>query len=100
MEHHHIVPKPTYFLVFAALLVLLALTLGAYYVDLGPLNLPVALLIATVKAVLILLFFMHVKYSSKMVMLFSGVAFIFLFIMIALTAGDYLTRGWIPVNYR
>ena len=97
---HHIVPKPTYFLVFAALLVLLALTLGAYYVDLGPLNLPVALLIATVKAVLILLFFMHVKYSSKMVMLFSGVAFIFLFIMIALTAGDYLTRGWIPVNYR
>jgi cytochrome c oxidase subunit 4 len=96
----HIVPKSTYYTVFAALLVLLALTLGAYYINLGPLNLTVALLIAATKAVLILLFFMHVKYSSKMVMLFSGVAFIFLFIMLAMTASDYFTRGWIPVTGR
>jgi cytochrome c oxidase subunit IV len=74
--------------------------LGAYQVHLGPLNLPVAMLIAIVKAVLIMLFFMHVKYSSKMVMLFSGVAFIFLFILVGLTMSDYLTRGWIPVIYR
>jgi cytochrome c oxidase subunit 4 len=96
-HHHHVVPLTTYFAVFGALLLLLALTYGAYLVHLGPLNLTVAMVIAVCKALLIVLFFMHVKYSSKLVMLFAGLGFIFLLIGFLLTFSDYLTRGWIRI---
>jgi cytochrome c oxidase subunit IV len=96
-DTHHVVPLSVYFKVFAALMVLLVLTLAAAAVDLGPLNLPIAMTIAIIKAVLIILYFMHVRYSSQLVWVFAGSAFVWLVIMFVLTMADYGTRGWLPV---
>ena len=70
-------------------------TVGAAFVNLGPLNPVIALLIATIKATLVVLFFMHVKGASEKltgVVLVSG--FFFLAILLSLSLADYLTRGW------
>jgi cytochrome c oxidase subunit 4 len=83
--------------VFIALLVLLFATVGAAYVPLGPLNFPVAMTIASVKAVLIVLFFMHLRYSHRLTAVVSVAAFLWLGIMLALTMSDYLSRGWLDV---
>ena len=90
----HISPKSTYFTIFGALMACTALTVLAAFVNLGNLNFPVALTIAVFKATLVILFFMHVKYSSKLTKLVVGVAFFFLGIMLTLTLSDYLSRGW------
>jgi len=91
----HISPKSTYFAVFGALMVGTALTVAAAYVDFPlQLNFPVALVIAITKASLVVLFFMHVKYGSKLTKLIVGVAFFFLGILLTLTFTDYLSRGW------
>ena len=90
----HISPKTTYYTIFGALMVCTALTVGAAFVNLGNLNFPVALTIAIFKATLVILFFMHVKYGSRMTKLIVGVAFFFLGIMLTLTLSDYLSRGW------
>jgi cytochrome c oxidase subunit 4 len=90
----HISPKSTYYAIFGALMVCTALTVGAAYIDLGNLNFPVALAIAVFKATLVVLFFMHVKYGSRMTKLIVGTAFFFLGIMLTLTMSDYLSRGW------
>ena len=88
-------PTPrTYSLAGLALLVLLALTIGAAYLQLGPLNTPVAMLISLLKGAVILLFFMHVRYSRPVLWLFVGAGFFWLAIMFALALSDYLTRGW------
>ena len=87
-----IVPRRTYFLVFLALLVLLAATIGAAFIDLGPLNLALAVVIAIVKALLVLLFFMNVRRSSQLARLFIGAGFFWLAILIGLSLTDYLTR--------
>jgi len=90
----HISPKSTYYAIFAALMVLTAVTVAAAFVNLGSFNFPVALSIAITKATLVILFFMHVKYSSKLTKLFVVMAFFFVSILFALTMSDYLTRGW------
>ena len=90
----HISPKPTYYAIFGGLMVLTAITVAVAFVNLGPLNFPVALGIAIVKATLVILFFMHVKYSSRLTKLICGTAFVFLGILFALTLTDYLSRGW------
>ena len=90
----HISPKSTYFTIFGALMVCTALTVLAAFTNLGNLNFPVALMIAVFKATLVVLFFMHVKYGSKLTKLIVGVAFFFLGIMLSLTLSDYLSRGW------
>ena len=90
----HISPKSTYFGIFGALMVCTVLTVLAAFTNLGRLNFPVAISIAIFKATLVVLFFMHVKYSSKMTKLIVGVAFFFLGIMLTLTFTDYLSRGW------
>ena len=90
----HISSKTTYYTIFGALMVCTALTVGAAFVNLGDLNFPVALTIAIFKATLVILFFMHVMYSSRMTKLIVGVAFFFLGIMLTLTLSDYLSRGW------
>jgi cytochrome c oxidase subunit 4 len=82
-----------------ALLGLLALTWMIGYVDLGPFNLIVALAIAITKAIVIALFFMHIKGSSRILHLAAVVGVIWLLIMISLTLGDYSTRGWVPLNH-
>ncbi len=91
---HHVVPVRVYIGIFVALMVLVALTIGAAFVHLGPLNLPIALTIASVKALLILLYFMHVRYSSHISWIYAGAGFFWLLILIVLTLSDYLTRGF------
>jgi cytochrome c oxidase subunit 4 len=77
----HVSPKGTYYLIFGALMVLTAVTIGVAFIDLGILNFPVALAIAIFKATLVILFFMHVKYSSKLTQLIVAGAFFFLIIL-------------------
>ncbi len=84
----------TYTVAGLALLALLALTIGAAYLQLGPLNTPVAMLISLLKGAIILLFFMHVRYSRPVLWLFAGAGFFWLALMFALALSDYLTRGW------
>jgi len=94
-EHaRHIVGPGVYLVILFALLVGTALTVWASYVDLGVWNPVIALAIATTKAVLVVLFFMHVWYSSKLTKLtiISGI-FMFL-VLISMTLADYISRAW------
>ena len=90
----HISPKSTYYTIFGALMICTVLTVSAAFINLGNLNFPVALTIAVFKATLVILFFMHVKYGSRMTKLIVGVAFFFFGTMLTLTMSDYLSRGW------
>ena len=91
----HVVSKKIYYSIFATLMVLTAVTVAVAFVDLGPLNNVVALSIAVFKATLVVLYFMHVRYSTRLTWVFVGAGFFWLGIMIALTLSDYLTRGWL-----
>jgi cytochrome c oxidase subunit 4 len=82
-----------------ALLTLLALTWAIAYVDLGTFNLIVALAVAIAKAIVIALFFMHIKGSSRVLHLAAVAGVIWLLFLISLTLGDYITRGWVPLNH-
>jgi cytochrome c oxidase subunit 4 len=93
----HIVERKTYFGVFAALMALLGATVTIAYIHLGELNIIVALTIAFIKATLIILYFMHVRYSSRLLWIFVGAGFFWLGILFALSFSDYLTRGWLPM---
>jgi cytochrome c oxidase subunit 4 len=90
----HVSPKSVYYSIFGALMVLTAITVFVAFIDLGALNFPVALGIAVTKATLVILFFMHAKWSSRLVKLVIGGAFFFLFVLLTLTMTDYLSRGW------
>jgi len=90
----HISPKSTYYAIFGALMVLTAVTVAVAFVNLGSFNFPVAIGIAVTKATLVILFFMHAKYSSTLTKMFVGTAFFFLFILLTLSLTDYLSRGW------
>jgi cytochrome c oxidase subunit 4 len=89
---HHVSPKPLYYAVFGALMVATTVTVGIAYVDLGFLNLPVAVAIACVKATIVILFFMHVKYSSKLVQVTAATGFFFLIILFGIAMTDYAAR--------
>ncbi len=91
----HVLPR-VYWLVFIVLMALLGATVGANYIDMGIFNPVVALGIAGIKAVLVVLFFMHVRYSSRLTWLFCGAGALWLGILMALVFSDYLTRGWLP----
>ena len=91
----HISPKSTYYAIFGALMVLTAVTVGVAFVNLGAFNFPVAMAIAITKGTLVILFFMHVKYSSQLTKLFVGMAFFFMAIMFGLTMTDYMSRSWL-----
>jgi len=97
MSRQHVMPVRTNVLVFAALLVLLVMTVGAAYLPLGVMHVPVAMTIATIKAVLIVLFFMHLLHSHKLMMIVSVASFLWLAIMVVLTLNDYLTRGVLDI---
>jgi cytochrome c oxidase subunit 4 len=92
-EHHHLLPVKTYLLVFAALIILVGVTVGVAFLDLGALNTPIALAIAVTKAALIMAFFMHLKYSSKLTVLIACMGFFWLAIMMIIILGDYFARG-------
>jgi cytochrome c oxidase subunit 4 len=93
----HIVPRKVYFAVFAALIVLTATTTAVSFLDLGPWNTVVALGIAFLKATLVVLFFMHVKYSPRLTQITVGGGLLWLAILILITLSDFMTRGWLPV---
>jgi cytochrome c oxidase subunit 4 len=93
----HVVPKKTYFMIFAALLALTALTTSVAYVDLGVWNTVVALLIAACKATLVALFFMHLRWSPRLMRAVLLSALLWLAILIGLTTADFFTRNWTPV---
>ena len=95
--HDHILPKSSYYAVYVALLVLLVATVGAAYVDLGRLNFLVSLTIAVIKAVLIALIFMHVRYSERLVWIFAAASILWLAILLALSMNDYFTRGLLDI---
>ncbi len=87
-----IIPKTIYYKVGTALFVLMFMTIAAAYLDLGPFNIYIALTIAVVKALLVVMYFMHVKYNTKVTWLFAGAGFLWIVIMFALTMSDYMTR--------
>ncbi|HXV97569.1 MAG TPA: cytochrome C oxidase subunit IV family protein [Anaerolineae bacterium] len=90
---HHVVPIKVYLGVFAALMLLMAATIAVANVDLGILNNVVALAIALAKTSLIMLYFMHLRYNSRLIKIFAVIGFLFFFILVAFTLADYLTRG-------
>jgi len=91
MKPHGFTPKH-YALIWASLLLLLFLTLGLAELDLGPFNNAAALAIAASKALLVVLFFMHVRSEKPITVLFVCAGLIWLLIMFNLTLADYLTR--------
>lgn len=93
----HVVSKNTYFLIFGSLLAMTALTTGMAYVDLGPWNTVVALTIASCKATLVILFFMHWRWSTRLVRVVILSAFLWLVLLITLTSTDFSSRDWSPV---
>ena len=94
----HIVPRSTCYMVFAALLIFTALTVGVTYIELGRFNLVIALLIAITKASLVVLFFMNVKNSSALTKLFVVAGLFWMGFFVLLTFSDYVSRGWLPVR--
>jgi cytochrome c oxidase subunit 4 len=90
----HIVSRTTYFVIFGALLVLTFATVAVAKIDLGKWNVVVALTIAVTKAMLVILYFMHIKYSKKLTQVVVAAGFLWLFLLLGLTLSDYLTRGW------
>ena len=96
----HVLPLGIYVGVFLALLVLTGTTVAVAFIDLGPLNNVVAMGVAVIKATLVILFFMHVKYSSRLTGLVVVSGVFWLVIMVGLTFVDYATRGWLGVAGR
>src|SRR5436305_13522542 len=90
----HIVSPKLYVTIWAILLVFTGLTVWAAFQDFGVGNPIIALAIAVTKATLVILFFMHVKYSPKVIGLIIFCALFFLSILMVLTTADYLSRGW------
>jgi cytochrome c oxidase subunit IV len=95
-EHadHHIVTPKVYGIVFVTLLIGTAITVAAAFMDLGIFNPVVALAIACTKAVIVILFFMHVKYQSRLVKLTVAAGFFTFLVLITMTLSDYVSRAW------
>ena len=96
----HVAPKSQLYAVFAALMVLTVATVLVSRVNLGYFNLPVAMAVAVTKALLVILIFMEVKFSPKLVQVTAAVGFLFLGIMILYTMTDYLSRNLLGVAGR
>ncbi|NJN16358.1 MAG: oxidase [Oscillochloris sp.] len=101
-SHHGHISVGTYYRVFSGLMLLMILTVAAWWVEKNLLELPgwlavtIAMSIAIAKTVLIIVYFMHVKVSDKVTQLFAGAAFFWLAILFIITMGDYFARGWPP----
>jgi cytochrome c oxidase subunit 4 len=99
-SEHHVVPKRVYFLVFFTLIVMTWVTAYVSTVDLGRLNIFVALSIAIFKASLVILFFMHVKYGKKLTKLIVLAGLYWLILLLFIAMADLWTRGWMGVPGR
>jgi cytochrome c oxidase subunit 4 len=93
-QDHHVVSPKIYAVIFGALLVGTGLTVAASYAELGAFNAVVALAIACIKAVLVVLFFMHVRYNTKLVKLTVAAGFFTFLVLITMTLTDYISRAW------
>ena len=91
-SHHHITPLKTYLAVGVALLILTGITVAVSFVHFGGFNLVIAMIIASIKAVLVALFFMHLLYDNKLFMAIFSIALIFVSVFIILTMFDTLQR--------
>ena len=96
----HIAPKSLYYWIFLALMVGTVLTVLAAKFDLGPLNNIVMLTIACGKALLVILFFMHVRWSTRLTWVVAGSGFLWLIIMFGITMSDYMSRGVVQGSLR
>jgi len=96
MSAEHIVPVRIYLLIFATLVVLTGVTTAVAFVDLGVMNVVVMLLIAFTKATLVVLYFMHVRFTSRLTQLAAASGFAWLATLIGLTLSDVLTRQVVP----
>jgi cytochrome c oxidase subunit 4 len=99
MSAGHVAPKSMYYMVFGALIVGTILTVAAAKVDMGPLNNVVMLAIAGAKATLVILFFMHVRWSSRLTWVVAMAGFFWLLLLFTVL-GDYVSRGWVPGTLR
>ena len=90
----HILPTRTYYTIYVLLLVCTYLTWQVAFFDLGVMNTVAAITIAVFKAVIVILFFMHVKYSTRLTGIVVIASVFWLGILLALLSSDYLTRGW------
>jgi cytochrome c oxidase subunit 4 len=93
----HIVSRTVYLTIFIVLMVLTGLTVFVATIDLGPFNAIVALSIAVFKATLVVLYFMHVRYSSRLTWVFVTAGFFWMGILVVLTLSDYFSRSWTPI---
>ena len=100
MSADHVAPKSLYYAVFAALIVGTLLTYAAARVNMGALNNVVMLTIALTKALLVILFFMHVRWGTRLTWLVVASGFFWLLILFSITMADFLTRGWIAGSLR
>jgi cytochrome c oxidase subunit 4 len=96
MSTGHVAPKSLYYTIFAALMIGTILTVVVAFYDLGYLNNVVMLAIACAKALLVVLFFMHVRWSTRLTWVVAGSGFFWLLILFSITMSDYLSRGWMP----
>ncbi len=94
MDSSHVVPVRVYIIVLSLLFVFTVVTVLAAFLELGPLNTPLALSIAIFKASIVVLFFMHVRYNTPLMWVFAGAGFFWLLILLALTMQDYVSRDW------
>jgi cytochrome c oxidase subunit 4 len=99
MSAAHVAPTRMYYMVFLALIVGTLLTVAAAKVDMGPLNNVVMLTIACTKATLVILFFMHVRWSSRLTWVVAMAGFFWLLLLFSVI-GDYMSRGWVPGTLR
>jgi cytochrome c oxidase subunit IV len=100
MTEGHIAPLRLYLTIFGALMVGTVITVWVAFFDLGPLNNVVMLGIACAKALLVVLYFMHVRWSTRLTWVVAGSGFFWLLILFSLTMADYLSRGWIQGTER
>jgi cytochrome c oxidase subunit 4 len=91
----HVAPKSLYYTIFIALMIGTALTVIVAKFDLGPFNNIVMLTVACAKALLVILFFMHVRWSTRLTWVVAGSGFFWLLILFSITMADYMSRGWV-----
>jgi cytochrome c oxidase subunit IV len=91
----YLVPTKIYAVIFATLLLLTLVTVDVATYNFGMMNIYIALAIATTKATLVILYFMHVRYAPALVAVFAAAGFVWLLLLLTFTLSDFMTRGWI-----
>jgi cytochrome c oxidase subunit 4 len=89
----YVVPVRVYLTIFTILMILTGVTVGVSFIDLGAMNSVIAVVIAVVKMLLVVLYFMHVRYSTRLTWAVVAGGFFWLLLLLGLTLADYLTRG-------